>query len=1208
MLIVLQAFFLDGIEPYRSIREYSCQNEGTEGLIAPVQNNTASQTFTAKGNIINNISVFLTNTDSKAVDISLMDSDGKVLQKKTVNLDEYQENVWNKIPFECKIKRNSIYTLCFQSEQNLDFLLYDMGEKPASFLACEIPYDESNESASGKDVGTDASLVIGIPQTYSYVTFASALELCFSCLTAVLIALALCYAVFHIESLIKTFSEPGKKKGLPYAIYFALSLVSLYNPIDVSRTSVDSFDRVIGIGLINNIDPSKRNANFNHWFLYFAVSLVLLYLLANYCLQKNARKEAAKVREFLNQFMILADINLLFCCITYFADKETKQTLFRYSSFLIMLVVLVCVGYLVLGLDRKIQAESFLKLEIIAFCAAFPVAILSQLEWPEGKLLFGFQAMFMLLVLPFSYCCGKALQSRKGLAGIHIGTMAAALIPFATSFYIELVNILNQHNVYVTHLRKNYVLGMALLAGAALLLTVCIVKKNIAPGKWKTWSYVWLIFGMACLYAQIPLERLYSLPNDSTFMYENANYSILISDFLNFGKIPLVEHYGGHMMAGVWEGLLYALLNNDAAGAVFSPYSEYIIAILAVLFFLLVRKIWDENMALFVTLLFPFYSHWNIYGLGMLVCLAVWAYIKKNTYFRAALVWLAFIWCAIYRLDLGTSFGIACILAMILYVIVDKNKKAAKQLSLTLAGWGVTGVTLWTILCLVKGINPVDRLMEFLLISMSNQNWGYAEIGPKNAGMFAWCYLLIPFAVIGCLLYVIFSKSFKDRIGNEIWLTLLILGFAYVVNFTRGLVRHSLFENAYDIIFWDAYIFLAIFAACFRNKKEWLLPTFAMLILCGSFLTTTQNYQYVPIAEVSVSKVGNYTQSWTIGKLDAEDNESTDLQKTYWRKISERGERAVRTQWDDSLKETMKPYQTVLNTLLEDDETYVDFINSSFAYSVINREDPVYVSQSPLQLSGEFTQEKFIEEIQDVPVVLMPINNDHLSIILDSIPNAYRYYKIAEYIYQNYRPLCSCGSSFAVWCLPERYEEYREKLQPLSSAQEGTEISFIDYGYDAPTECRNEDGTVYYSYDNGFHTYNISYLANIWAENDDAANNPVLCALEKAGDVYVFDRGQIQSDENGNYLLLSAYYGGTDTGINYKNNDEVTSAVIKLGTYEDGRFIEKYQYSFAVKEGFHDYLIRISTDYNWYLDDVNAVMISSGGALHDVSMKILQGD
>ena len=69
---------------------------------------------------------------------------------------------------------------------------------------------------------------------------------------------------------------------------------------------------------------------------------------------------------------------------------------------------------------------------------------------------------------------------------------------------------------------------------------------------------------------------------------------------------------------------------------------------------------------------------------------------------------------------------------------------------------------------------------------------------------------------------------------------------------------------------------------------------------------------------------------------------------------------------EENQEEYIEKYRTVLDTLLDEKDTFVDFMNKTVLYSVLGREDPVYVSQSPLQLAGEFSQEQFIKEIEGV--------------------------------------------------------------------------------------------------------------------------------------------------------------------------------------------------------------------------------------------------
>lgn len=1188
LFFVLQNFMIDGLTTCYSVKEYMNQNEFSEEQISAIHANEASQSFVSKGSVLSSITLYLKDKSSRELYVQLSENNGETLISKRITLSDYEIGSWNTVAIDASmLERGKEYKLTFMSEQGLESLCVDSGESPEIFTACDV---------NGSTI--QGGLVIGMHQNHKYLTWGNVLELAFELIFALSLAMSLCFTIIRFESIYEIFKNTKSKQGLLYAIYFAMSLVLMFNPLDSAKNEVDEFSRIIGAGLMGNVDVAKRISNFNYWFLCFAIAIVLFFMLANFLKTRNYGKEGKKVMRFLDGLIVLANVNLVFRCMTYFADESASETEFYYSSAIIALIVIMAVAYLALGMEYKVPSEDYLKLVIIVASLSYPVAILSQQEWQFGKLLFGIQAIMFGMVIFVATTLPKVIADNRIQSLMKSATFFLPLIPFSTSFYIELINILNQHNIFVTNLRRWY--GIAVLGGIVISIAsaVLIYKKSYTVNKWKSWAYPWLVFGITCLHVQIPLENTYS-----AHIFETANSSILISDFLNFGSIPLVEHYGGHMMTGVWEGLIYALLNQDYAGAIFSPYAGYIMTVLAVLFFYLIKKVWNGEMALLITLFFPFYNCWSYYGLGMLVCLAVMAYVKKNTYTRAMLLWGAFVWCAIYRLDLGFSFGLACMITMFIYVIVCKNWKAAKQLLFSLAGWVVVGVATWTSLCLAKEINPITRLIEFLMISSSNYTWAYSEIGNYNTTLFAWTYIFIPFLSIGCLLYTIISKKFREGIGTEKWLLLLILGIAYFTNFSRGLVRHSLAELNMSVVIWSAYIFLSIFFALHKRKMEIFLPVFAVLIMCNTFFTTTDNFVSTTIGDGAVAKMGEHTQTWTINCFSDGEIISGDG-VNYWNKLAVEGKRVNRVVWDEDIKQTVDSFELVLDTILEEDETFVDFMNKTFVYSAINRFNPVYVSQSPLQLSGEFTQEQFVEQMEGIPVIIMPANDENSAYTLDGIANTHRNYKVAEYIYQNYVPLCLHEEGFAVWCLTERYDEMYTKLSTIVGEQKNVD----EFKNSDSLEQNSPICYVDYGYDNEYHMYKMAYLPYIWAENDKASENKVLSSLNKEKYVYLFEGSNEIERKAGNYLMIEADYAGIDIGENYNDDDESMIANVKLGVYEDGTFEEKYQYTMVMKEGKHKYLLRVSSDYYWYADNINAVTISSDGVLYDVKMRILEGD
>ena len=90
---------------------------------------------------------------------------------------------------------------------------------------------------------------------------------------------------------------------------------------------------------------------------------------------------------------------------------------------------------------------------------------------------------------------------------------------------------------------------------------------------------------------------------------------------------------------------------------------------------------------------------------------------------------------------------------------------------------------------------------------------------------------------------------------------------------------------------------------------------------------------------------------------------------------------------------------------------------------------------------------------------------------------------------------------------------------------------------------------------------------------------------------------------------MEANYLGQNSEKLYKNNDEIAPVRVCLGTFEDGVFTEKYRYNIWLKEGLTKNLLRISTDYYWYTDKINAIKIDKGSlSVSNLNFKILAGD
>lgn len=1021
--------YINSFDNYFSCIDYNYQNNFSEPVFAE-GTQRIDQTYLSNGNVLSNIQLYFENVSDSELTIMVNDNSGNSICSKTINIDEYTSNSWNTIALDCnKLKRNETYHVVLAGD-NLSYVALSTENADTKvFGECNID-------------GTDSSytLAIGLTETYRYMMLGYGLQLMVSLLFLLVLAFALCYTILNIEKIFKSFVQAEKKTGFLYALYFSVYTVLLFNPIDTIRTEATKFARVIGAGFNEGVDVTKRISNFSHWFIYFAIAFVLYFLLANYLRNREFEGDDKKTLSLLDDVIIVANLILGLRCITFFANEASESNIFYYSDFIITAIILLAIIYVVFGLKKKICLERFEAIIIAGWMVALPVSIVITDDWALGRGFMGIQVVISILtVLIIGFSKIDWNSDRIGET-VNAFTIMFSLIPFCTSLYIEFIVWLNQREIFVTHLRRYYFCAIIIGIIITTILALIWTKKNKVIKNWKTFTYPALIFGFVCSWQQIAVasERTVDL-------FETANSSILIGDFLNFGDIPIIEHYGGHMMTGVWEAFVYAILNKDFEGALFSPYANYIAVVIVILFFILIKHIWNEDAALIVTLFLPFYDSISYWGLGILTALAAMNFVKKNSYVSAGLFWFACIWCALYRLDLGFAFVVACILSLGLYIVINKNINALKQLAITIGVWGILGLSIWSGICIAKDINPINRLLEFLYINLSNQDWAYSSIGDTGLVKFAFTYIFIPFLSVIALLYLVFSKKLREELHDTKWVMIMIFGFSYFYNFSRGLVRHSLAEDSLSSCLWSGLFFLAMFFATIKYSWKLFIPAFTMCMLISNLLQYDTNFSEESVANLAVGKVGNFTETWN--------------------QLQGNSEVIKRIEWTDDLRKTIQGYQVVIDGLLDEDETFVDFINKTSIYPLLNREDPVYVSQSPMQLSGQFTQEEFVKEMTGVPIVLMPYDNGNYldSAGLDDVSNFYRYYKVVEYIYQNYVPLCTYENQYAVWCLADRYDQFSVKLQHLKES--GTDIknsiaTAENIGLNSVELISNSDGSL----------------------------------------------------------------------------------------------------------------------------------------------------
>ncbi len=992
------------------------------------------------------------------------------------------------------------------------------------------------------------------------------------------------YTIFNSERVWKSFKDKKNAYTILYAVCGAFFVLSLFNPLMPELITVTEFKRIIGQGVINDYDCQKVIRNFNICFVAFGALTGILCLGVNYL--KNTRTSEANMQvwKYLDNVIVICAINCILKAIMFFKNGETENTGGFCSSYMLFIIVASGFVYLLTEMDKKISPQNYIKYITALFGLSVAFALTVPEVWArsDGRLCIAIWAVLIALMIAAVFLgLAGGKDKHENLMNCFIIMLCA--IPLVTSLYIEAVNVLNQYSIFVAAVRDTYLITtvVVIAIGTAIIYFASRLRKTDTID-WKNVGYILLILGIVSFTVQLDLVNLQ--PNHD---YELANSSVLINDFLRYGKIPVVEHYGGHMLSRFMGGVTYGIINNDFAGAIYSPYSIYHEVFGAVLLYLLVKRLWNKDMALYTVLFIPFNGNlrWETISFGMLICFAAMSFVKKNTYPRAILIWLASGLCILDRLDLGYAFTLGAVIALAIYCIADKNKRAALKLLVTLAIVGVIGVASWFAICMLKDISPLTRLREFIEISASNLNWAYYGIGHTELSVFSWAYILIPATVEILLLYIVFSTGFRKRINNVEWVLLLIIGFSIFINFPRGIVRHSLMENTTRFAVWASYIFISAFICFCKNKDgRWFAIPLVALIIMNSVLLSNNNVNDESVTDSAMVHTGEVVRKWT-AEYDGDD--------TYYESIKKDNKAADRMQPDIKLRNSLKTYSEILDAAVGEGETFVDYINVSNLYADMDIESPVYVSQSPLQLSGDFSQEEFIKQLEaakdKIAIVFMPLSR----ITLDGLVTNYRYYKVSEYLYQNYVPVCANNNpKYAVWTSEDRYEDIKSRLENSVAAKR------LVFDFDAA------------DYPETSYESSLEFLPYIWANKDKekSAENTVVATsdmIDKENGMLRLSKSSGEIDKTkGNYALL------TIPGF-VAGNRSYNYVVMRFGILdENGEFTEKYSYRFRLKYGEEKYIVRASSEYSWYSDEINAVKIESDIRLkeYDAKVDILEGD
>ncbi len=948
-----------------------------------------------------------------------------------------------------------------------------------------------------------------------------------------------------------------------------LTAVVMYSYNPWINIGIDQWDRTMGTAAIHSVSIGKRISNF-----YLFIVIIPIIWMAIWGILSIVLKE----REiYKKSFISLCNIMIFPVIAAYTGHYHDVDGInHKHNAIIQNFLIFGIIFGIILLLDKAFVIR---EKDIYFAVASYMLGIIgsriilqniSHLSWSVRYCHYLMGAVLLAAGVGIVYW----KPSHECMAHIEYICSFLWWIPMVIYGCREILFVLNQRGFYIKN-HRNTILEILFLL---ILVLIIWLFYTLYHKKYSLRRYEVNYWGLLCSLGVC--QYFYSYQNVYDYreirtLFEDGNRFVVMDSFRD-GKLPFIDYFSAHALSDIWTRALYAFINGDAAGIVLDLYAGFNTVLMILFCFILLKQIFGADMAVLITMLFPFQLDTVMWSsVCFLSILAVLYVIKRKSFFSYILLWLALAVGVLYRYDNGMAIGVSCLLVVFAYAL--RRKEGVEIRKLLVSGLGVASVMLGFYLAyaIYRGISPVDRLLEWYSVCLrSSSTWATINFGDATTFAFVWSYMIIPLSVMGIFVYAFFAvgggKTQKSNVQILLYIFILtgILFVPRMMTFHNLMVCHGSTGVLFNFYPWIIMLFV-YWLVDGRNGKNERQKNLAAICALGCILYAEG------IIVTGDIPVGN---SSLYNKADS-GAASAMLEKDFSDMYGE-----MRVVYSENTQQFIQNIKAVLDTLLEDDETFIDFANATGLYALVDRSHPAYVSQMPALLTDEKSQEYFIKEVsaQRAPLVVMGVDN-------------MKYYKVAEWIYQNYVPLVH-AAGLNIWCDKDKHDEYLALLKENDILSH--DCYMISSGYDRDGEMN----VAYYSY-RGQHDYDMCDIPYLWANHDEksAIENKEICVAAGKGDHYSFDGSEkflldSKDEYSGNYvkIICDAEQGG----------------VLKLSLYEkDAQDISRYVCHMNLKPGENSYLIRVSLDYLWYDRDIDTMEVEFEQGTGQVkAISVLAGD
>jgi hypothetical protein len=499
-----------------------------------------------------------------------------------------------------------------------------------------------------------------------------------------------------------------------------------------------------------------------------------------------------------------------------------------------------------------------------------------------------------------------------------------------------------------------------------------------------------ILFGFSLLLYYFPVV------NQNTEMFELANPANALMKIFQQHEIPFVDFMSSHLFSEQWYGIIYSSLfgyNSNLDFQIYSFLNFFIYFLVA--YFTLNKLLRKPAFSILFILSFPFLFSVLSYNLllAFVPFLLLYNTFKQQTIQNYLGFCTMLIGLCIWRLDVGYAAILSSLFYFLVVVLFTKQKIQWKVILKSIFIIAISVISLLLLVILLRDYNYILNNIKVALDYFgADQAHGLTNIAQAYPHQFYITHFLLPFFSILSIGYIIYLLLKENELefsrGNFLLHSSLFLFFISLANAPRGLVRHG-FAETNDIMlvttFHIAVVILLLYI--FKNHISKWKTTF-FYASCFLFFLVLKFFPFAPEFTLVDAAIKNNSYS----SLNAELAIKTDIK---------------RTKIDATFHaENIADFKTFLDQNLKKDETFLDFSNTPMLYYYTNRKSPGYFCQNLQNTVDDYLQLSFIKELKKnkIPIVVFSSAPASWFDHTDGIPNAMRYYLVAEHIYKNYKP------------------------------------------------------------------------------------------------------------------------------------------------------------------------------------------------------------